>query len=290
VSTTVDFEKAAVSDIMNATVRGKTWILEPAGDLQFERGRFRADVSAGVALPYGVDARPWPEAKAVVKARPIDDLELTATGAYKGRVPSLRERFDALNGNPDLSSERITHAELRVVEHIADRVHLEVAPYYKHSTGTIVTSPDPRDAGMLVNLGKINFWGVDARARVAPIAKLELGGGYEYVKARSTDAAGATHDDPLPRLPHNRWDAWVQGRPDPRFSALLRVKYFGAAFDQSQRVAGYATVEANVSAQITKQYLAVLNVDDLSNEQPETRIGYHTAGRVISLVVQGAWE
>jgi outer membrane receptor protein involved in Fe transport len=289
-STTVDFEKAAVSNIMNATVRGKTWIIEPAGDLQFERGRVRADLAAGVALPAGIDARPWPEAKAVVKVRPIDDLELTATGAYKGRVPSLRERFDALNGNPDLGPERIAHAELRAVEHIADRLHLELAPYYKHANGTITMSSDPRDAGMLVNLGTVDFWGIDTRARVTPIPVLELGGGYEYVKARSTDAGGATHDDPLPRLPHNRWDAWVQGRPAAWFSALVRVKYFGASIDQSQRVAGYATVEANVAAQITKQYLAVLNVDDLSDVQPETRIGYHTAGRVFSLIVQGTWE
>src|SRR4029079_9758093 len=118
----------------------------------------------------------------------------------------------------------------------------------------------------------------------------ELGGGYEYVKARSTDGMGVTHDDPLPRLTHNRWDAWVQGRPDPRFSGLVRIKYFGASIDQSQPVSGYATLEANVAAQVAKQYLLVLNVDDLSNVQPETRIGYHTAGRVISLILQGTWE
>ncbi|HEX3761069.1 MAG TPA: TonB-dependent receptor plug domain-containing protein, partial [Kofleriaceae bacterium] len=69
VSATVDFEKAAVSDIMNHTVRGDTTLIEPAGDLQYEHGRFRADLSAGVALPMGIDARPWPEAKAVVKYR-----------------------------------------------------------------------------------------------------------------------------------------------------------------------------------------------------------------------------
>ncbi|HMG24230.1 MAG TPA: TonB-dependent receptor, partial [Kofleriaceae bacterium] len=118
-SATVDFEKAAVSDIMNATVRGKLTILEAAGDLQYERRQFRADLAAGVAVPFGIDARPWPEVKAVAKYRPIEDLELTATGAYKGRVPSLRERFEAGIGNPALGPERIAHAELRAVEHIA---------------------------------------------------------------------------------------------------------------------------------------------------------------------------
>jgi outer membrane receptor protein involved in Fe transport len=289
-SGTVDFEKAAVSDIRNQTVRGKTTILEGAADLQYERGRFRTDLAAGVAAPFGVSANPWPEAKAVVKLRPIAELELTATGAYKGRVPSLRERFDMVNGNPDLGPERIAHAELRSALHLAERLHLELAPYYKHATGTITPSRDPRDTGQLVNLGTVNFWGIDAQARVTPIRILELGGGYEYVKARSIDGMGAAHDDPLDRLPHHRWDGWVQARPDPRFSALVRVKYFGKAIDQARQVPGYATVEADLTAQITRQYLAVLRVDDVTDVQPETRAGYHTAGRVVSFVLQGTWE
>jgi hypothetical protein len=288
-STTVDFEKAAVSDIMNTTVRGSTTLVEPAADLQYEHRQFRADLSAGVALPFGIGAKAWPEAKAVVKYRPTEGTELTATGAYKGRVPSLRERFD-IGGNPSLAPEQTAHAELRAVEHIADRVHLELAPYYKHSNGTITTSPDPVDMGKLINLGSVDFWGGDALARVTPMAMLELGGGYEYVRARSTDPSGMTHDDPLNRLPHHRWDSWVQFRPDARYSALARVVYFGRATDQGAPVAGYATLQANVAAQITRQYLAVLNIDDLTNVQPQTRAGYHTAGRVVSLVIQGTWE
>ena len=289
-SATVDFEKAAVSDILNRTVRGKTTILETAGDLQYERRQLRIDLAGGVAVPFGVDASPWPEAKAVVKYRPIEDLEVTATGAYKGRVPSLRERFDMVNGNPALGPERIAHAELRAVERITDFLRLEVAPYYKHSTGTIAASRDPADMGQLINLGTVNFWGVDAQARVSPHRTIELGGGYEYVKARSIDGMGVVHDDPLDRLPHNRWEGWIQARPDARFSAIARVKYFGKAIDQTRRVAGYATLEAGATAQITRQYLAVVRVDDVTDEQPETRAGYHTAGRVISLLVQGTWE
>jgi outer membrane receptor protein involved in Fe transport len=289
-SVTVDFEKAAVSDIMNATVRGKTWVLEGAGDLQYERGMLRADLAAGVAVPFGIDARPWPEAKAVVKLRPLDDLELTATGAYKGRLPSLRERFSTVTGNPALGPERIAHAELRAVDKIADRVQLELAPYYKRSNGTITMSNDPRDMGMLVNLGAVNFWGVDGRVRGKILPILDAGAGYEYVRARSIDGDGNSHDDPLNRLPHHRWDAWVEARPDPRVTAIARVKYFGDSIDQTQVVSGYATIDASCAAQVTKQYLAVLKVDDVLDVRPETRVGYHTAGRVISLLVQGTWE
>jgi outer membrane cobalamin receptor len=258
--------------------------------VQYERSRFRADLSAGVAVPFGIDAKAWPEAKAVAKYRPLDDLELTATGAYKGRVPSLRERFATGNGNPDLGPERIAHLELRAIEHIADRLRVELAPYYKRSTGTITMSNVPADMGRLTNLGTVNFWGVDARARATLVPGVDLGGGYEYVRARSIDGDGIAHDDPLNRLPHHRWDAWVESRPLSRLTAIARLKYFGSAIDQNQRVDGYATVEATASAQVTDQYLAVLKVDDVLDARPETRTGYHTAGRVISLIMQGTWE
>ena len=285
-STTVDFEKAVVSDIMNNTVRGKTTLVEPAGDLQYEHKQFRADLAVGAAIPFGVGASPWPEAKAVAKYKPLPDLELTATGAYKGRVPSLRERFDVLTGNPDLGPERIAHVELRAVEHVNDRLHIEVAPYYKHSKGTIRTSIDPMTMGELINLGIVNYWGIDTVARVTLTPMVELGASYEYIKAHSDD----TGDDPIDRLPNNRWDAWVQGRFGQRLSGLARATYFGSSIDQTQQVPGYTLIQANLTAQVTKQYLAVLRVDDLLNARPETRAGYHTAGRVISVVMQGTWE
>lgn len=286
VSATFDFEKAVVSNLANETVRGRATVLEAAADLQYERSRFRADVAAGIAAPFGVGARPWPEGKAVARYRARRDLELTATGAYKGRVPSLRERFDAVNGNPALGPERIAHAELRAVEHVTDRLHVEVAPYTKRSTGTIRVSVDPMAMGKLINLGSVTFWGVDTQARVTPHPKVEAGGGYAYLKARSSDSG----DDPLDRLPRHRWDAWVQARPARGFSALARVKFFGSAIDQTRRVDGYTLLDANFSAQITAQYLAALRIDDLLDARPETRAGYHSAGRVISIVMQGTWE
>jgi outer membrane receptor protein involved in Fe transport len=284
-STTVDFEKAVVSNIANEVVRGKTMILEMAADLQYETRQLRADLAAGLAVPFGVTADPWPEAKAVARYRARPDLELTATGAYKGRAPSLRERFDSDNGNENLSTERIAHAEVRAIEHLG-RVQFELAPYFKRSTGTIAASRDPMAMGKLVNLSVVRFWGFDSQMRVSAHRLVDLGTGYAYVKAHSSDGG----DDPLDRLPRHRWDAWAQVRPEPRISVLARAKYFGTAIDQDRRVGSYTLIDACVTAQITRQYLAVLRIDDLANVRPETRAGYHTAGRVVALVMQGTWE
>jgi outer membrane cobalamin receptor len=55
-------------------------------------------------------------------------------------------------------------------------------------------------------------------------------------------------------------------------------------------VPGYTLIEATATAPISKQYLAVLRCDDLANVRPETRAGYHSAGRTVFLVLQGSWE
>lgn len=285
-SASIYHEKAVVSNAAGEYVRGDVTMLELAADGQFERKGIRLDAAVGLAMPFGVGADPWPEGKLVAKYKPVSHLELTATTGYKGRLPSLRERFDATNGNPALGPEKAAHAELRAIE-TRGRLRLEAAPFYKHTTGIIRTSTDPMAMGKLTNLGGVNFWGIDAQARVAVIPDhLDVVGAYNFVKAHSN----VSGDDPIDRLPHHRFDAWAQGALDKRYSALVRVKYFGTAIDKTVPVDGYALVEANLTAQIAKEYLAVLRIDDLLDTAPETRDGYHLPGRVVSLVLQGAWQ
>ncbi len=284
VSGVVDHEKALVENMALQYVKGDFTVFEVAVDGQYERKKLRLDAAAGLAMPFGVGADPWPEGKLVGRYKPRQDLELTATTGYKGRVPSLRERYDAAIGNPALGPEHALHAELRAVEQRGG-LKIELAPFYRRTTGTVRVSTDPVDMGKLINLGKVRFYGVDVQARGNVQPKLEIGGAYNYVRA-----IGDTGTDPLDRLPHHRFDAWAQYSPDKRFSVLARLKYFGESIDKQMTVSGYATVEGNLTAQITKEYLGVLRVDDLLDEQPETRIGYHTAGRVVSIIIQGSWQ
>ncbi|MDB4963917.1 MAG: TonB-dependent receptor [Myxococcales bacterium] len=283
-STVIDHEKALVFDENDRYVRGDTTMIELAVAGQYERKRLRLDAAAGLAMPFGVGADPWPEGKLVGKFKPRPTTEITATTGYKGRVPSLRERFDAMTGNERLGPEKAFHAELRAVEQ-RDRIRLEAAPYYRRTHGTIRISPDPLTP-TLINLGSLDIYGVDLQGRGLVHSMLEVGGSYNYVKARSVDGT----DDPLDRLPHHRFDAWTRLILNDRYSALVRTRYFGESRDKGMTVGGYTLVEANLTAQLSKEYLAVLRVDDALDVRPETRVGYHSAGRVISIVLQGAWQ
>jgi outer membrane receptor protein involved in Fe transport len=288
-------EQARVVDEEDAVTRGDLTMIEPSGGLKVETTRWQLDGAVGLAVPLGVGADPWPEAKLVAKYRPRKQLELTATGGHKGRVPNLRERFAPETGTPALDPEKAWHAELRALLQLGERVRVEAAPFYRRTTGIIRLVDDPAsdDPRKMIsgNLGLVTFLGVDAQARYKPYRFLEVGGSYGYIRARSDAADPVAAMNPLDRLPAHRADAWVQVTPDRRLSMQARVKYFGDSFDKGPpALPGYATFDATITAPITKQYLGVLRVDDVTDVRPETRKGYHTAGRVISLIVQGSWE
>jgi len=287
-SGTLDFDDVDVKDIKGDETKASTTVGELAADGQYEHRTVRVDGSAGVALPFVyAGASPWPEGKLNAKWRPnFGSLELDATIARKGRIPSLRERFDPTTGNPSLGPEMADHFEVRAIEQLNDRLRIELAPFYKHTTGTVRSSPNPADDGRLINLGVLDLYGLDLIGRVTIVPRIEAGGAWDYVRAYS-DTAGA---DPLDRLPHNKLEGWLQATPDPHISLIARVMYFGESIDQTVKLPGYTTVQLTATAPISKEYLAVLKCDDLLNAAPETRAGYHTVGRVISLVLQGSWQ
>jgi outer membrane receptor protein involved in Fe transport len=283
-STTVDRESADVRGGPMPVV-GDTTLVEVAGDLQYEHKTVRLDGSVGLAAPFGVKADPWPEGKLVAKWRPsFGDLELTGTVAHKGRVPSLRERFDPSNGgNPNLAPEKDDLFEARGIYNVDTHVRVELAPFYRHTSGIIRNNIMTM---MLTNLGITNFYGADvlARVRVHPLA--EVGGAYDYIYAKSE----TTGPNPLDRLPQHRGEVWAQVMPDPRLTVLARVRYFGTTTDQGTQLPAYTLVEGTVTAPVSKQYLIVGRIDDALDARPLTRNGYHMIGRVISLVLQGQWD
>lgn len=309
-------EDARVVTRNDQVSQGDVSITELAVDGQYERKRLRVDLAGGVAIPVGVGADPWPEAKAVAKYKPISDLELTATAGYKGRVPSLRERFDAATGNPNLPPELAKHAEVRAIweglrtaalagpgEEPRPRIRVEAAPYARETTGTSRVCATPEQCpdgtvGKLAALDDARFYGVDLQGRVKVVPQVEVGGSYNYIKAcelHSANGCGTSvammgGADPLDRLPRHRADAWVQVAPHRMISALVRARYQGKAIDKTMPTDAYTLVEANLTAQLSREYLAVLRIDDALDVRPETRTGVRAAGRVITVVFQGTWE
>ncbi|MBK7535068.1 MAG: TonB-dependent receptor [Myxococcales bacterium] len=289
-SATVDRDSADVSYGEGRVAKGDATLTELAGDLQLERPGLLVDGAVGVAVPFGIDASPWLEGKLDVRYRPATGVELAAIAARKGRTPSLRERFDPQTGNEELSPELAHHAELRLAieqeRPVGGRrasVRLEAAPYVRRTRGTVRMDPK---LGMQVNLGQLDVRGVDTSVRVALDARLEAGGGYSYIFATSD----LTGDDPLDRLPRHRFDTWLRVTPPGPITALGHLRYLGRRIDQTETLGAYTTLEVSATAQLGSAYLAVVRVDDVLDVRPETRSGYHAAGRVVTVLLQGTWQ
>jgi outer membrane receptor protein involved in Fe transport len=314
-SATVNHETARVVGSTGDTSQGELTMTGLAVDGQYERGRVRVDLAGGLAVPVGVaGADPWPEAKLVTKLRPHQELEITATAGYKGRVPTLRERFDLATGNPTLGPELARHAELRMIwqgmpsvtlgtpEDPAPRVRLEAAPYTRKTVGSsrnCVTQEQCPDGevGRLTALGETFFYGIDLLGRLRLTRVIEIGGSYGYVKACELGSRAGCDvgpmemggADPIDRLPRHRADAWLSLALG-RVSGVVRGRYFGSSLDRQVTTEAYSLVEANLTTQLAKAYMAVLRVDDALDRRPETRAGFYGPGRVISVVLQGTWE
>ncbi|HUS67491.1 MAG TPA: TonB-dependent receptor [Kofleriaceae bacterium] len=288
-STHVDHERARVEDtsVMSGArtvTEGDVTLTEAAGGGQFERGPVRVDGAAGIAAPIGIDASPWPEAKLAVKYRLFPKVELEAIGARKGRVPSLRERYEGSDGNVSLDPEMASHGELRATGHPVEEVDLTVAPYYRRTTGTVKVDPD--DGIGLVNMGEVRVRGVDVHARARVHAAVELGASYQYARALSDDLGA----DPIDRFPKHRAEGWVRVSPLAWLMGLVRARYSGRAWDRGERTPAYVLWDASVTGTMKRDWVGVLRVDDILDAAPETRFGYHLPGRVISLALQGTWD
>jgi len=286
-SSWIDYNRAEIKDLPGNVVKASTTMVELAADAQYEHETIRIDAAAGVAVPFVyLGADPWPEAKLTALWRPhYGSFALEAIVGRKGRIPSLRERFDLTTGNPTLGPEMIDDVELRAVEQLTQRLRIELKPFYKHQTGTVRSSPNPADDGRLVNLGVLQLYGFDLIGRVTVERRVELGGAWDYIRATSD----VDPTDPIDRLPHNKAEGWLQVTPDPRVSLIGRAMYFGASRDQLVTLPAYTTVQVTATAPIDKTWLAVVKCDDLLNAAPQIRAGYHTVGRVVSFVLQGTW-
>lgn len=281
-ATFVDGEHAAVRDGFGNRARGTVLVLEPALEAQVAQPKWHGSAALGAAVPAGIAATPWVEAKLVASWQPRQAVMVTATLARKGRVPSLRERFDLSTGNEALAPELANVGEVRGVVH-GSRGHAELAGHARAATGT--TRIDPA-TGRLGNLGDLTVGGLDAFGHAvirAAVPTVRLGGGYFFVRATSAESA-----DALDRLPRHRGEAWVESEPLRRVALRLRWRRWGQSLDQATWIAGGQVVDLQAAWRLGASQ-TVVRVDDVGNARPELRSGYLSAGRTVAVSVSWQW-
>lgn len=281
-SAAIDSEEADV-DAGTATSGGRATIGAIAAGSKFVHGPVRVDAAGGLAVPIDVGAAPWPEAKLTGKLSPHRVVTARLVGGYKGRLPTLRERFES-NGNDALGPEKVLFAEAGVAIEKNTWLALDAAGWARRVNGMIRFVPGET---MLVNVGQTNMIGADGRVTVMPYAPVRGGASLSLVEATSKDLGG----DAVDRLPGRRGDLWLAGDWRERAGAMVRYRYTGTFVDQGVLLDDYWLLDASAYTWVTRQIMGGLRIDNaLDARYLERAGGVVGLGRVVLLTLQGTWE
>lgn len=238
------------------------------------------ELAIGVAAPLTDDAGAWPEGKLALTWAPSSELEVGVIGARKGRLPTLRERFAPMIGNPDLDTERSTFGE----------VHMTLRP--PHLTAGFAAYARQQDdlirieEGQLENVGDILVGGGEVRVETGEGEPIGGGVAYNHLFAHSEDLGA----NPLDFVPRHRVDVYARAAYRAAFGGWARVRWTDDRIDQSMVLDAYTTLELSAWARVGRALLATLRVDNATDTDYLSRALLHAPGTTAILTLEGRWE
>lgn len=275
-------EHANVEDGNGQVAEGRVSIGGVAVGAQMARGKFDIDASAGLAVPFGLGANPWPEAKLSAAVKPIDQVTFKLVGGHKGRVPTLRERFEDGIGNQALGPEKVLYGEFIFESRPTDWLKTSITVFDRDSNGQIRFDAMART---LINLGDLDTRGVETTASV--FDGRPLSGGMLWAFIDAVAERGGT--DPLDFLPSNRAEAWLRGRIGKLGGGQVRLRFMGEQIDRAEVIDARTTLDLSAYARFG-EFTATVRVQNLTGVQYPLRAGVMAPGRVAFLQLLGNWE
>lgn len=281
-SLVVDTEQVSVVGFDGLPVKGTTTILALAGGTQIELGPVDVDAAVGLAAPFGIEAGFWPEAKLTGTYSPVHGVVLELVTGRKGRLPTLRERFETGVGNEALGPEQVSFVEARSTLRPANDLQLRLASYLRRSSGLIMFDTT---RSTLVNSGEFDIRGVEAEMHVAADRPLSGGASWAFTDAHSPTSGG----DVLDFLPAHRATVWLTGR-HRRAGATARLRAQSSQIDRGTELEARALIEASIWARLPQDLLATLRIDNATDYVYDERTGVRAPGFTATAILQGEWR
>lgn len=280
----IDAESATIHSTIGMPGGGKAIFGELAVGALGHWRWFCADAAVGLAAPLGNATAPWPEAKLMVTYNPNPWFQLRATGARKGRLPTLRELHDPLTGNPNLSPEQTWFGELALLLKPNDLVAARMSGWVRHTDGLIQLDVE-------THTHSVNYDSVDARGFETGIEVAtgrQVWGGATYVFEDAYQPRLGV--DAINNFPRHKLDAWAAARMKNLAGALARFRHVGERIDQGVRLPGYQQLDLSGWLRLSREVKATLRVDNVTDNRYQARAGVSAIGRVIGLAIEGVWE
>jgi vitamin B12 transporter len=209
----------------------------------------RLSVLAGARAEryQGLPTELTPRASAALAAVP-GRLTLRAAWGRGYKAPNLQEQFPDnpfIVSNPDLRPERSTGYEAGATLWSADRrASLALTAFHQEFTDLLRTAPAPDgERSILRNLGRSRARGVEWALRWEPDGAWAVGseGGWTETEVRDNrglDPAAFPLGEALPGRPEVVAGAYLELRPDERWSGTVRGRWVGRQVAFTERFSG----------------------------------------------------
>jgi hypothetical protein len=268
------------------TSAGASTVVEPAAGFFYTPVPWLAiDGAGGAAIPAGVPASPWPEAKLTTTLTATSAVQVKLTAVRKGRVPTVRERFAAGNGNPSLKPELGTSAEVTLLYKPVRWIAADVAPFYRRTEQFIRLN---QTGAMQINSGTYDLYGLEARveARPAPWAGIGAAYAFAHVQPQTGSQAGKGGTIGLDNLPEHRGEIWANLRYESIAGLWARVRYTGEMTDQGRQLGAYTTLDAAIFGRVDDVQIT-LRVENALDASYSMRLNVAGFGRTFFLGLEG---
>ena len=222
------------------------------------------------------------------------DLETFAVRATYGtgfRAPSLNELFDVVynSGNPDLQPEESAGGDLGIEFRVGDQSKIEAAYFFSTITDLIVFDSNFRNIN---SDGDSKSSGIEIRGETVLLGDYSVSGNYTYLISKDVD------DNRQIRQPRHTLNLALTTDINERLSIAgsMRIVRDTIDSDFSQpwpypKVAleDYTLVNLNTAYQLNDGIKAIVQVENLLDEDYESALDFATPGRAFYVGVTSSF-
>ena len=288
----VDSDAATVKNIVYVANQppspSSAWLVTPYGELAIG-GKLRwrwlsAEAAIGALVPFEQPQVAWPDGKVVIGFHAHKMLTINLIGARKGRLPTVRELIDPLQGNQALKPEQTWHGELQAQVAPHRFVQARFSGYLRQIDGLIrLDQTSMRD----INLGTIDVRGLESGIDLFRDQIVGFGGTYIFEDAYS--ALPGLGFDAIPNFPRHRVDVYVSSQWHHRIGGLVRLDWTSERLVQLTVLPRFYVMELDLWARIWKTLRASVRIDNLTDNSYQILPGLQALPTTVTATVEGTW-
>ncbi len=248
------------------------------------------DLSATLRADHDSSFGTFPTGRIALAWSPMENTTLHASVGRGFRAPSIDERFgdypfpgSDFIGNPDLEPEKSWSYEIGVEQQLTNGGSLSATAFRIEIDNLVTYAWDPVLSTLENVPGESVSQGLELAAKLPVSDRVALGLAYTYTDARRPNG------DRLARVPLNLLTLSLDAQVSDRLSLGLTAVHSAGMKDNDPATFSlvdapdYTVFNAQANYRMTDSMDAYLRIENLTDEDYTTTLGYNASGRAVYL-------